>query len=299
MRYLVLAVCAAFVAPAGAEPPAPKKERSIKDLMRVAHAKRGEQRSLYRQLDQLLISGRSTADERALFAATYKEMRGLKPPQGTVESWQHDIDRVLESVKSLDEAKDEKGRLDTAHSLLRTADCQTCHEKYRYAPVAGKNEVVPPSLAVGLKAIAAGGKHWSAPEKVELGSTRYLQPGRRLVVWPAEDVVYEAKRGDNDYATVTVRFKWALRPGAEFPPSDTKILWYITFDLGAQNRFSYYHARPDMTAREGEFTESLTVVGKGRPAGEHELVFIPQYSSAFSNNVAASNLLKLTYRLPK
>jgi hypothetical protein len=299
MRHLALAACAAFVGAAAAEPPAPEKDRGIRDWMRVVHAKDGGARATYRQLDQLLVSGRSTAAERKAFSHAYTEMRGLKPPQGTVESWRYDIDRILVIVKSLDEASDEKARLGAGDALLRATDCAACHEKYRYAPRAGKNEPVPKSLAAGLRAVAAGGECWSAPEKLDLPGTKYLQPGRRLVVWPAEDVVYEAKRVDNDHATVIVRFKWALRPGAEFPPSESKTLWYVTFDLGNQNRFSYHHAKPDMAAREGEFTEHLTVSTKGRPPGEHELVFVPQYSSWFSDNVAASNLVKLKYRLPK
>jgi hypothetical protein len=263
--------------------------------MREAHVKG---RQSYRSLDMLLVSGRSRPEERKRFAEIYTEFRGLKPPQGTVQSWQRDIDLVLSIVKEMDEAKDEAAMLKAGSSLLSATNCADCHEKYRYSPEPAANEARPKSLDAGLRAIAAGGKHWSSLDKLVLGdTTHYLQPGRRLVVWPAEDVVYEAKRDDN-WARFSVKFKWALLPGASFMEANG-LLWYETYDLGNKNSFSYYHARPDMKAREGEFNESLSVWAKDRGPGEHELVFVPQAHPHGHFGLPASNFVKFKYRLPK
>jgi len=273
----------------------PKRDFRIADLMREAHVKG---RQTYRSLDQLLVSGRSRAEERRRFAEIYSKLRDLKPPQGMVESWRFDIDRVLGIVKDMDNAKDEAAMLKAGIGLLSATNCQSCHEKYRYAPKPALNEPRPKSLDAGLKAVAAGGKHWSSLDKLVLGDkTLYLQPGRRLVVWPAEDVVYEARR-DGNWARLSVKFRWALMPGASFMEANG-LLWYETYDLGNKNSFSYYHARPDMKSREGEFTESLTVWAKDRGPGEYEFVFVPQAHPHGQFGVPASNFVKVRYRLGK
>ncbi len=297
MRYFLLAFCAALTASAALadDPKRRPKERTIPPLMRELHMKG---RQVYRSLDMLLVSGRSTADERKKFIEMYTKLREMTPPQGTAESWQYDIDRIIGLVKKMDAAKDEKVMLDAGANLLYATNCNACHDKYRYAPKPAAGEIAPKSLAVGLKAIAAGGKHWSAPEKLDLGETKYLQPGRRLVVWPAEDVVYEARRSaDGKTALFGVKFRWALHPGAEFPRPESGLLWYNTYDLGDKNASSYYHAKPDMKAREGEFSELFTVQIEGRAAGDYELVFVPQKDDTVW--VPVSNFLKVKYRLPK
>jgi sugar lactone lactonase YvrE len=285
-------VCVSVVVPALADDPKPPKPQHIPSVMRALHMKG---RQVYRSLDQLLISGRSTVNERELFAEFYESLQLAKPPQGTVESWRYDIDRILGIVKEMDEAKDEKAMLEAGTKLLHATNCAACHEKYRYAPKPAANEVRPKSLDAGLKAVAAGGKHWSAPQKLDLGETKYMQPGRRLIVWPAEDVVHEARRGDRDTAVFAVKFKWALLPGAE--PTDSGLLWYNYYDLGNKNASSYYHAKSDFKAREGEFTESFTVQVGGRAAGEYELAFVPQVNGTVW--VPAANFVKMKYRLPK
>jgi hypothetical protein len=276
------------------EPGSPKRDLRIPNLMREAHMKG---RQVYRSLDQLLISGRSTAEERKRYLAIYAKLRELKPPQGTVESWQYDLDRITDLVKRADAAKDEQTILDAGAKLLSATNCNACHEKYRYAPKPVAGEVAPKSLEVGLKAIATGGKHWSAPEKLDLGETKYLQPGRRVVVWPADDVVYDARRSDDGFADIYVKFKWALRPGADFASSSPGLMWYNYYDLGNKNSVAYYEARPDARTREGEFTVSFRVWAKDRAAGEYELAFVPQKNDAVW--VPLGNFVKVRYRLPK
>ena len=210
-----LMVCVSVVGPALADDPKPQKPQHIPSVMRALHMKG---RQVYRSLDQLLISGRSTVNEREVFAEFYESLQLAKPPQGSVESWRYDIERILGIVKEMDEAKDEKGMLEAGTKLLYATNCAACHEKYRYAPKPAANEVRPKSLDAGLKAIAAGGKHWSAPAKLDLGETKYMQPGRRLIVWPAEDVVHEARRGDRETAVFAVKFSGRCCP-ARNPPT--------------------------------------------------------------------------------
>src|SRR5689334_11102450 len=128
MRALFLAVCAtgAVATPSLADEPkqSPRGKLTIPTLMRETHM-RGRQ--VYRSLDQLLVSGRSTADERKRFVENYTKMREMKPPQGTVESWQYDLDRIIGIVKEMDAAKDEETMLAAGTKLFYATNCNACH----------------------------------------------------------------------------------------------------------------------------------------------------------------------------
>lgn len=267
MKLACLASCLALLvaaaSPAG-EPPLPRQKLpAASKLMRDVHM-RG--RMVYRSLDQLLISGRSTADERKRFADGYAALRELAPPQGTAESWHHDIDRILGLVRDMDAAKDEAAMLAAGTSLWYAADCRACHEKYRYTPQPAEGEVVPKSVEVARKAVAAGGKQWSAPEKLEkLG---LMQPGRRLLVWPAEVKTFPQADGA---AIVQAQFNWVLLPGAEIPDgSPERFYYHYYFDNDPKlTNFQFTAPHGGAKAREGTFT-----LGFDLPKGGQEVALV-------------------------
>jgi hypothetical protein len=254
-----LVACASVVVSALPEGPKPPKGTHIPSVMRALHMKG---RQTYRSLDQLLISGRSTLNERELFAEFYESLRLAKPPQGTVESWQHDIDRVLGIVGEMNAAKDEETMVKAGGSLLRATDCAACHEKYRYAPKPGAKEVVPKSLEMAKKAIAAGGKEWSAPDSLK--EHGYGQPGRRLLVWPGKIEYYPAREAGK-HTIAQVRFDWVLLPGAEIPAGSPSYFYYHHYEKGSKSvgfQFTSPHGSPP--AREGSFTVNFDVPKEGK-----------------------------------
>ena len=62
---------------------------------------------------------------------------------------------------------------------------------------------------------------------------------RRMIVWPTEDVVYKAVRGNDAYADIYVKFKWALRPGAPV----VIVINDRHLDRILKSYFRYYHRR--------------------------------------------------------
>jgi hypothetical protein len=61
--------------------------------------------------------------------------------------------------------------------------------------------------ASAKKILENGGKHWSSPAEFTAGETT-IQPGQRLLFWPADDEVSDATT-----KRVTLRFQWMLMPG--------------------------------------------------------------------------------------
>jgi len=130
-----------------------------------------------------------------------------------VFGWKKDTGAMVEAMKDIVNGKDRAG------DLLRVTNCAACHEKYRLRPLADGVEF-PPELQKVKKLLDNGGKNWSSPthSKVEDGRLEYLQPGRRVYIWPVEDKLYEsvAVSGTGGYS-VQVSFRWALQPGAAMP----------------------------------------------------------------------------------
>ena len=70
-------------------------------------------------------------------------------------------------------------------------------------------------------------------------------------------------RGNDAYADIYVKFKWALRPGAPAPFTQPSGLYYQYYDLGNKNSGSYYFAKPEkFDAREGEFSVNFRIVAQ-------------------------------------
>lgn len=236
----------------------PKRDFRIANLMRDAHVKG---RQTYRSLDQLLISGRSRPEERKKFAELYTKLRDLTPPQGTADSWRFDIDRILTIVREADEAQDEEAAVKAGVKLLYATNCIACHEKYRYAPKPGADEVAPQSLAVGRKVLAAGGKEWSAPESLK--DRGYAQWGRRLLVWP-EKIEYYRSQESGKHTVASVRFNWVLLPGASTPDGSPQTFYYHYYQKGTNSvgfQFTSPHGSPP--AREGSFSVGFDVPREG------------------------------------
>jgi hypothetical protein len=242
-----------------ADPKPSKRDFRIPDLMREVHVKNHQ---TYRSLDRLLVSGRSRPEERKKFTEVYKELRGLKPPQGSVESWQRDIDRILGMVKEMDETKDEGVMLRAGVSLLAATNCQSCHERYRYAPSPDAKEVVPKSLEVAKKALAAGGKDWSAPETLK--DYGYERQGRRLLVWP-EKVEYHRSQEAGKHTIASVKFNWVLLPGASIPEGSPSYFYYHYYEKDTKNGIGFQFTSPHGSppAREGTFSVTFNVPKEG------------------------------------
>jgi hypothetical protein len=266
--------------------PKPPKGTHIPTVMRALHMKG---RQTYRSLDQLLISGRSTLNERELFAELYESLRLVKPPQGSVESWQQDIDLILGIVEEMDAAKDEEAMVKAGIKLLSATNCTACHERYRYAPKPGAKEVLPKSLEVAKKVIASSGKEWSAPDSLK--EHGYGQPGRRLLVWP-EKIEYFPAREAGKPTLAQVRFNWVLLPGAEIPEGSPSYFYYHYYEKGSKSvgfQFTSPHGSPP--AREGSFTVNFDVPKEGK-----EVAFV--LLTNWTVPVPLGNFVVLMFRPP-
>ncbi|MEZ6138944.1 MAG: hypothetical protein R3B84_00090 [Zavarzinella sp.] len=273
---LMITVMASF----GAEPKTKEQSRNaIPALMRKTHM---TGRQVYRSLDQRLISGRSTAEERALFIANYRKLRELTPPQGSLESWRNDIDQIISIAAECDDAKKDPASKDPAIKLSYAINCQACHEKYAFKPDLKPNEQILQSIKDAETKVATGGTNWSAPEALkEVG---IYQPGRRLLLWP-EKISFPQQQGDAKPGFAIVKFRWVLRPGAELPEGSPERFFYNVYDINTKKILTFQFApHGGIKAREGSFTINITI-----PKESKKIAFV--LLTNWTVNVPLGNLI--------
>ncbi len=136
---IVTIVALPWLSGAGQAPPDKKPLREIGEIMMKAH--KPNKRQLYRALDQLVISGRATAEEKKRLVEHYEALAQLTPPAGTIESWKKNTAAMVAAAKAVASGDDS-----AAVRLLQATNCAACHEKYGAPPC-----FLPGRLQFGLQ----------------------------------------------------------------------------------------------------------------------------------------------------
>jgi hypothetical protein len=291
MRSIVIPIASLLAVPLlashGQSGAQEKAEDRIGPIMLKAH--QPNKRQLYRALDQLVISGRATPEEKKRLVQLYEALATLKPPLGTAESWKRDVGELVAAAKAMANGND-----GAAGQLAHAVDCSACHEKYRHRtrkpPRASKEQTAVKQL------LERGGNHWSAPTKATFHGTEYLQGGRHLYIWPAEDRVYPSVRsGDGKVYNFGVKFNWMLQPGESIPPQTTG-QYYHYAAVAQPKMFGWnFTRRFDEQAERGSF-DVLLSLGADKLKGDQEVVFAIFVNARVA--IPGSNFVKVRGRLP-
>ncbi len=142
----------------------------------------------------------------------------------------------------------------------------------------------PESAEQVQELLKKGGKHWSAAEKGTVVSGE-VKPGNRLLIWPADDRVYEAKDGK-----VTIKLHWMVRPGQEPPPKDDPLFFYT---LGAPNVEGFGGLKLGSGTKGGTVEVSWDVRSL-RLRGQSDMLLYLVHKS----KEPVTNLLRIEVRLP-
>src|SRR3954462_2123945 len=128
LRLVALAAIPLVAMPlaSGQVKPVDPERPSISDVMMKAHQPK---RQLYRALDQVVISGRATPEERRRLLELYEAHARAEPPFGDPASWRKDTAELVAAARAVADGDDA-----ACSRLLRAVNCQACHEKYREAP---------------------------------------------------------------------------------------------------------------------------------------------------------------------
>lgn len=149
------------------------------------------------------------------------------------------------------------------------------------------------ALAIGVPALKAGdlpdkdvkalleegGTDWSVSQVGFSGFRKSKEPGEVLYLWPASDQITPVRVKTDGTGFKTVKIRWQLRPGAEFPESGSK---YLTYQWGAPNgkAYGFQVAKVDKTATSGEFTASLSfsasAIKEKLPADQDVILMVMQ-----------------------
>jgi hypothetical protein len=282
------AVMAAPLLGFGTDEPRTKPDLSISEIMLRAHQPK---RQFYRALDQVVISGRATEEEKKQLVGLYEALKRAKPPGGSIESWKRDMDRIVEAARAVASGDDAAtGR------LLAAINCTVCHEKYRTASAAeGTGGPMSPAESAFLARMGRGGTNWSTPSKARISQTEYLQPGRRALIWPAEDRVFPIIVSPT-HKSASISFRWWVLPGANLPDQGSGAQYYIYAPVAAPTAGSYEFARGIRSDARSGTADLLLTFGQTDLRGEQEVVIVLMLNSTVA--VPISNFLKFKVKFP-
>jgi hypothetical protein len=119
-------VCAVeLIAAARDEKPPEKsddaKQLSISMIMVQAHLK-PHNRSSRNNLDNKVVDGKATDEEKKKLLQLYTALGKQKPPRGKIEEWNKRTDELVESLKAV-----YAGEKDAKERFIRAKDCKACH----------------------------------------------------------------------------------------------------------------------------------------------------------------------------
>jgi hypothetical protein len=97
-----------------------KKEYSISDVMKQAHAEKGA-------LVKKAINGTATDAEAKLLVAMYESLKAATPPAGSKESWQTKCDALLSGAKLYVDGKKDEAKT----QLQKASNCMACHKVHK------------------------------------------------------------------------------------------------------------------------------------------------------------------------
>jgi hypothetical protein len=98
---------------------------SINQIMKHAHLT-PRNRGTRDNLDNKVLDGKATEDEKKDLLELYKALRKHRPPKGKGEEWDRRVDELVASLKAV-YAK-EKG---ATERFLEAKDCKSCHNAHR------------------------------------------------------------------------------------------------------------------------------------------------------------------------
>jgi len=100
---------------------------TIGEIMIKAHQ---PGRSARKALDQRVIDGRATDDEKRRLLALYEALAKAKPEEGSLDDWKRVTKALVEAAQGV-----VAGQENAAEALKTALNCKACHEKFR--PVYG------------------------------------------------------------------------------------------------------------------------------------------------------------------
>ncbi len=106
------------IAAAPLQEPEEEEQYTIKEVMKLAHAKDG--------LLKKVATGKATDEEKQQLLVCYQSMAKNSPPRGEQESWD---ERTKQLVAAAEAAV--KGEEDAADLLLTATDCKSCHDVHK------------------------------------------------------------------------------------------------------------------------------------------------------------------------
>jgi hypothetical protein len=99
------------------------EDNTIAEIMLKAHQ---PGRSARRALDQRVIDGRSSEEEKKKLLGLYEALARSKPPKGSEKDWKKRTEAIVEAARAV--VKGEEG---AAKKLSKALDCKACHERHR------------------------------------------------------------------------------------------------------------------------------------------------------------------------
>jgi len=125
------------------------------------------------------------------------------------------------------------------------------------------------------KALAKGGAHWSAPQRIDAAGAEIL-PGNRLMFWPVDDEVHEVVNNH-----VALNFHWALKPGQK--TFDKRQALSLAVHSSADPSFKSSTIVQPAAGEESGVFEAELPVGKLDANGEAELLLYLKLAEPQSN----------------
>jgi hypothetical protein len=99
------------------------EDNTIVEIMLKAHQ---PGRTARRALDQRVIDGRSSDEEKKKLLALYEALARSKPSKGSEKDWKKRTEALVQAARAV--VKREEG---AAKKLSKALDCKACHERHR------------------------------------------------------------------------------------------------------------------------------------------------------------------------
>lgn len=124
-RLIALLLLTPLVVSAADEEPPAVGGLGINQIMVQAHLK-PMNRGTKNNLDNKLLDGKATEDEKKRLIDLYAELGKRQPPMGDGESWAKRTAELLAATKALADGEDK-----AAERFLKARDCKGCHAAHR------------------------------------------------------------------------------------------------------------------------------------------------------------------------
>ena len=97
----------------------------INQIMVQAHL-RPENRGTRNNLDNKLVDGKATDEEKKRLLELYQMLANSKPPAGDLEAWKKRTTEIVDSTQALIRGEDK-----AAERFIKARDCKECHALHR------------------------------------------------------------------------------------------------------------------------------------------------------------------------